>query len=292
MGFFCCPFQSFGVLLFYSLFSARVMRRALLLISVFLISATGFSIFGQTIEQPEVPGDNILFRKEKAVSAIFHSAGWGLGFRIGKNKTYFNKKMFEIDIVEVKSPKEFKRSNPNPNFSNSRRYVYGKLNNLYLMRFGYGAQKLLNDKPYWGGIEVRFFYYGGLAVGLAKPVYLFITNYTKVGEDVFYNLTTEKYDPLIHFIVPTRIASPPRDMDIYGKAPVYKGFGEIKPYPGVYAKLGFNFDYGILNQSIKAIEVGATVDAFPQAIPIMAFNDPYHFFVNVYLSFYFGKRYN
>ncbi len=264
------------------------MRRALLLIFIFIISAAGSLSFGQSIAEPDTLNDNILYLKEKAGSAIFHSAGWGLGYRFGRNMNYFNKKMFEIDIVEMKSPKEVKRVNPN--FANSRRYVYGKLNNLYLMRFGYGAQKLLNDKPYWGGIEVRFFYYGGLDVGLAKPVYLLIANYTKVGEQIFYDLTTEKYDPQVHF--PYRVIGPTRDVDIYGKAPITKGFGEIKPYPGMYAKLGFSFEYGTLNQSLRAIEVGAILDAFPKAVPLMAFNDPYHFFVNVYLSFSFGKRYN
>lgn len=266
------------------------MRKALQVICVFLMSIAGSSAFGQTTEQPDTLGDNILFRKEKAGSAIFHSAGWGLGLRFGKNKTYFNKKMFEVDIVELKSPKEEKITNPN--FPNSRRYIYGKLNNFYVVRFGYGSQKLLNDKPYWGGIEVRFFYYGGLDIGLAKPVYLFIANYTKVGDKLYYDITTEKYDPLTHFPYPNSVSSPSRDIDIYGRAPIYKGLGEIKPYPGVYAKMGFNFEYGTFNQSTKAIEVGAIVDAFPQAIPLMAFNGPYYFFVNVYVSFSFGKRYN
>jgi hypothetical protein len=264
------------------------MRRALILICIFILTASVTHTYGQTIGEPDSLGDNILYLKEKAGSGIFHSAGWGLGFRFGQNITYFNKKMFEVDLVEMKTPKEVKRSNQI--FSNSRRYVYGKMNNLYLLRFGYGAQKLLNDKPYWGGIEVRFFYYGGLDLALAKPVYLLIANYTKVGEQIFYDITTEKYDPLIHY--PYRVIGPSRDLEIYGKASVFKGFGEIKPYPGAYAKIGFNFEYGTQNQSIKAIEVGATLDAFPKAIPMMAFNDPNHFFVNVYLSFNFGKRYN
>lgn len=288
MGFFCWPYQSISVLLFYTIFPAPAMRRAILFICIFMISAAGSFSFGQEGEERDTVGDNILFLKEKAGSVILHSAGWGIGYRFGKNKNYFNKKMFEFEFVEMKSPKEVKRINPN--FDNSRRYIYGKMNNLYLLRFGYGAQKLLNEKPYWGGIEVRFFYYGGLDVLLAKPVYVFIANYTKVGIQVYYSITTEKYDPEIHF--PYRVINPSRDIDIYGKAPVYKGIGELKPYPGAYAKLGFNFEFGTLNQKIKAIEIGATVDAFPQAIPVMAFNDPYHFFVNVYLSFYIGKRYN
>lgn len=266
------------------------MRRAFLLICVFIFSLAGSYTFGQSAEEPDTLGDNVLFLKEKAGSAIFHSAGWGIGYRFGKNRNYFNKKMFEAELVEMKSPKEYKRVNPN--FSNSRRYVYGKMNNIYLMRFGYGVQKLLNDKPYWGGLEVRFFYYGGIDVALAKPVYLYIANYYKEGDQTFYSISTEKYDKDIHYPYRVIVGSPPRDLDIYGKAPVFKGMGEIRPYPGFYAKLGFNFEYGTFNQKIRAIEVGATLDAFPKPIPVMAANDPYHFFVNVYISFSFGKRYN
>jgi hypothetical protein len=265
------------------------MKRIFLLFCILTISAISSTAMAQLDEQPDTLGDNILFRKELYGSGVFHSAGWGLGFRFGRNITYYNKKMFEFDLVEMKSPKEYKRTNAN--FSNSRRYIYGKENNLYLLRAGYGSQKLLNRKPYWGGIEVRFFYYGGLSVGLAKPVYLYIANYTTVENLLYYDITTEKYDPEIHF--PWRVNVPPaRDIDIYGKAPFYKGFGEIKPYPGLYSKIGFNFEYGEYNQSIKAIEAGATIDVFPKAIPIMAFNDPYSFFINIYVSFTIGKRYN
>jgi hypothetical protein len=269
------------------------MLRAFILSFILVLSSLGIKAFAQLNEDPDTLGDNILFRKELYGAAIFHSAGWGLGFRIGQNKTYYNKKMFEFDLVEMKSPKEYKSSNSS--FTNSRRYVYGKLNNLYFLRAGYGAQKLLNRKPYWGGIEVRFFYYGGLTLGFTKPVYLFIANYTLIDKQLYYDITTEKYNPEIHF--PWRVSIPitdstSRDIDIYGKAPVYKGLSEITPYPGAYARIGFNFEYGSSNQSIKAIEVGAIIDAFPKAIPVMAYNDPYHFFMNVYISFTFGKRYN
>ena len=269
------------------------MQRAFILFCILALTSLGTTALAQLKEDPDTLGDNILFRREMSGAAIFHSAGWGLGFRLGQNRTYYNKKMFEFDLVEMKSAKEYKRSNAN--FSNSRRYIYGKLNNLYFLRAGYGAQKLLNRKPYWGGIEVRFFYYGGLSLGLAKPVYLYIANYTLVDQQLYYEITTEKYDPNSHY--PWRVSVPitdstSRDIDIYGKAPVYKGISEISPYPGAYAKVGFNFEYGSYNQSIKSIEVGATVDAFPKAIPFMAFNNPYHFFLNVYVSITLGKRYN
>jgi hypothetical protein len=269
------------------------MKRAFLFFFVIALSSLGCKAFAQLDETPDTLGDNILFKKEKYVVAIFHSAGWGIGFRTGQNKTYYQKRMFEFDLVEIKAPNEYKRSNEN--FTNSRRYVYGKLNNLYLLRAGYGAQKLINRKPYWGGIEVRFFYYGGLVVGFAKPVYLYITNYQKDSSNlVTYNLTTEKYNPAIHYPYPVTVSYEgiTRNIDIFGKAPIYKGLDKIKPYPGLYAKVGFNFEYGSFNQSIKAIEVGATFDVFARAIPIMAYNKSNPMFINVYICFTFGKRYN
>jgi hypothetical protein len=271
------------------------MKRAFLLICILFLSYIGTKSYAQLDAGPDTLGDNILFKKEMYGVAIFHSAGWGIGFRLGQNKTYYHKKMFEADLVEMKSPKEYKRSNAN--FTNSRRYIYGKMNNLYLLRAGYGAQKLLNRKPYWGGIEVRFFYYGGLSLGLAKPVYLYIANYRTGGDNqLSYEITTEKYDPEIHYpwrvVVPIAGTDTTREIDIYGKAPIYKGLNEIKPYPGIYAKLGFNFEYGSYNQKIKAIEAGATIDAFPKSIQVMAFNDPFTLFINVYVCFTFGKRYN
>ena len=269
------------------------MKRTFLLFCLLAISSVGTKALAQLDEEPDTLGDNILFKKEKYGVAIFHSAGWGIGFRLGQNKTYYQKKMFEADLVEMKSSEEVKRVNSN--FPNSRRYIYGKMNNIYLLRAGYGVQKLLNRKPYWGGIEVRFFYYGGVAIGFAKPVYLYIANYRKDGDLLTYNITTEKYDPEIHY--PYRVIVPfedtTREIDIFGKAPVYKGLAKMKPYPGIYVKLGFNFEYGSFNQTVKAIEVGATIDAFPKAIPIMAFHDhPTPLFINVYVSFTFGKRYN
>ena len=96
-----------------------------------------------------------------------------------------------------------------------------------------------------------------------------------------YELTTEKYDPEEHF----------RD-NIYGRAAFTKGISETKVYPGLYAKAGFNFEFGNYTSIIKALEIGATVDIFPNPVPMMAYNDPEYWFLNIYLSVNFGKRYN
>jgi hypothetical protein len=136
---------------------------------------------------------------------------------------------------------------------------------------------LLNRKPYWGGVELRLLYLGGVSIAFAKPVYLYFWDET-------YNfIKEEKYDPDNFFH---------SSEYIFGRAPYISGIGQLRVYPGIYAKLGLNFEFGKLNSKIRALEGGAVLEYFPIAIPIMAFNPEQNFFPTVYLNFQIGKRYN
>lgn len=221
--------------------------------------------------------DNVLFRKEMSGSLIIHSNGWGLEYRIGQNKSVFNKWMFETNLLEMKDAKEIKSINPF--FTNTKSYIYGKLNTLYIVRAGLGQQYQLNRKPYFGGVELRLFYSGGLSVALAKPVYLYIIKTD--GSSFRYYTVTERYDPNNHF-----------PDNIYGRASFTKGFDKLKPYPGAYAKAGLSIEFGTINQRPKIVEVGAALDVYARPVPVMAFKKPDQFFLTLYLSFGLGKRYN
>lgn len=222
-------------------------------------------------------GDNIIYRKELSGGVIIHSAGWGAGLRKSKNKNAFEKSFWEVDIVSMKQLKEIRTTNPW--YVNAKSFVYGKINDVVISRVGFGGQRQLSRKPYWGGVEVLFNYSGGASVGLAKPVYLFVLEYTNLSQ-LEYDLVVRKYDPYEHYD------------NIYGRAAFIEGLDEIKAYPGIYGKAGFNFEFGQYSKSIKSLEVGASFDLFPVAIPIMAFNDPVNVFSSFYISLYFGRRSN
>jgi len=210
-------------------------------------------------------------------SFILHSHGWGLEYRYGKNTTADRKLMFEANLIEIKDAKEIKTINPF--FTNTKSYIYGKLNALYTVRAGVGQQHTLNRKPYFGGIELRLFYSGGLSMGLVKPVYLDII---KLDANSYRYITvTEKYNPDEHF-----------PDNIYGRASFTKGFDQLKPYPGLYIKSGLSIDFGTLNQRPKTVEAGFALDVFTKPVPIMAFKDGDQFFLTLYLSIGLGKRYN
>lgn len=265
--------------------------RLFLVITFFILTLISPDIVkAQDVTVADTVDMGILLRREKSGNIMLHTLGYGLGFRFGTNKTYYKNRMFEFDLLEMKSPNQVRRYNQN--FSNPRSYIYGKLNNLFILRAGFGQQNLINRKPYWGGVEVRAFYYGGLDVGLAKPSYLYIAYYSVSDNNtiVLDRTELERYDPEKHF--PDIGTNSTTLSDIYGRGPILSGFNKIKVYPGLYLKGGFNFEFSVANDRIKALEIGAAVDIFPKPVPIMAFKDPNYFFVTGYLSFHLGKRYN
>lgn len=221
---------------------------------------------------------NILLLKEYSGGIMLHSQGWGLRFSKGYHKTAFKKRMITVEFLEMQSQKQIRTINPY--FTNSKSYVYGKLNSVFMLRTTYGIHRLLNRKPYWGGVELRFFYMGGLNVAIAKPVYLYILKpISPTGYE--YSITEERYNPDEHFTD-----------NIFGRASFTKGFNDLSLYPGAHIKTGLDFDYGVYNSKVKSLEVGVILDVFARPVPIMAFNDPHYYFLTFYFSFNFGKRYN
>lgn len=241
-----------------------------------LIFCSGI-LLGQT-QAVDDTSKNVILLKERSFGIVFHTQGWGIKYSKGFNKTAFKRRMLVIEMAEMQDPKQIRIINPY--FTNAKSYYYGKMNAVYIFRGSYGNYKQLNRKPYWGGVELRLLYMGGLSVGLAKPIYLYILNITAPG-DFVYTTTLEKYDPEKHSVD-----------DIFGRASFTNGFNEIGFYPGIHAKIGLNFDYASYRNKLKSLEVGATLDIFPRAIPIMAYNDPNYFFFTFYLNFNFGKRFN
>jgi hypothetical protein len=252
-------------------------KYTLVLMLTFVLSAGG--VFAQLNIPSDTVSDNILLTQEHSFYGFIHSNGWGFGFRKGLNRDYFKKQMFEVEFLEMRSSKETKSINPN--YYGSKSFYYGKLNACYIVRSGVGYQYLLNQKPYWGGVEVRGFIYVGGEIALAKPIYLKVVTSSGSGPNVVYDLVTKRYDPTTQ--------SP--DL-IYGKASFFKGINQIKPYPGLYAKAGVNFEYGSYNTKTTIVEAGVIIDYQPKAVPIMAFIKNPNLIPTVYISLHFGKRYN
>jgi hypothetical protein len=221
----------------------------------------------------EDPGAEVLYRIEKHGGLLIHSSGWGGFYRTGKHITGKTKRFYEVELVSMKHPKEVKTVNPY--YENAKGYVYGKLNSVTVLRGGVGLQRKLHGKDGIKGIEVRYLHFIGPSLAFAKPVYLEI-GYPTVPYTV---LRTERYDPAKHFV-----------NNIYGSGPMLRGIEQTQIYPGLYTKLGFAFDYAGAFNSVKGLEVGATFDLYPKAVPIMATAENSNYFLSFYLSIFIGVK--
>lgn len=220
--------------------------------------------------------NKVILKKEMMGGATFNTSGWGLLFRKGYNMNAFKKNLWELEFVGIRAKKQVRINFYGAYFSNANSYIYGKLNKVFTLRGGLGQQFLITRKPYWGGVEMRVSYYGGLSIGIAKPIYLYIIN-----QNDYHTITSEKYNPSEHFID-----------NIYGRAPFIDGIDETSFHPGAYLKAGLNFYFGQYNTSIKLLEAGIIIDGYITPIEIMAFSKTNYYFINLYVSVSFGKRYN
>ena len=253
------------------------MKQFVLSVMLLFLTAGEYAAHAQSVTDADTLPENILLEKQWSLGALIHTNGWGVKFRRGHNVTALRQFMWEIEFSTYRSTKEIRTINPY--FSDSRSYLYGKLNYVSFLRGGIGQQHILNRKPYWGGVQLSLLYYGGFSLGISKPVYLYIIYFNSGYTD--YEVKEEKYNPELHFID-----------NIYGRGSFLSGIMNLGLYPGAYIKTGLDFEFGTRSHRINSLEVGATLDFSPIPIAIMADNPKQQFFLTLYLSVMLGKRYN
>jgi hypothetical protein len=243
------------------------MKRLLSIAVVLLFGAVSLYAQGEIDEQ-----QTVFFRNERSFAILLNSDGLGVSYREAKRKNYLNKSLLEIDLGTLKHPKEYRVSNPYTTGTGT--FVFGKLNSVYFLRGGIGHQHEIYKKADLGGVAVRYFYSAGPVLAFYKPIYYRVLYPITV---LTYEIKEEKFGISIHD--PT---------DIYSKASFFKGIGETKVLPGLYAKAGFNFEYSKEDKIIHAIEAGAQINAFPKSIPIMADADNKAIYFSLFVSYRFG----
>jgi len=240
---------------------------------LFIVTGLLF-IFPSLFAQGEIDEQQrIFYRNEQSFGVFLNSTGWGLGYRYAKRVDYLNKRLIEVDFNNIKHPKEYKTNNPF--FPNTKGFVFGKKNLFINLRLGYGFQHEMFRKIDRGGISIRRFISFGPSLGFYKPIYY--EKLIQVSQNT-YRIEVAKFTEDIH--------SP---YDIYSRASFFKGFDEIKFLPGLYAKAGVHFEYSKYDRLLHAIEFGATIDAYPKKVPIMATEDNKQIFLALFVSYRFGK---
>jgi len=226
---------------------------------------------------------NVVYRNEADLNLYTHSQGFGIGFRRAFHVTASRKKVFEIEGCNMSSPKQTRINNPRS--QDAKAYSYGLLNNFFVLRGGFGFQRVLFRKADRKSVEIRLGSYYGVLLGILKPVYL----------DVFVNSGASPGNIFGSNLGYTAVKANPNDPNqyqdnIYGAAPFLTGIDQLSIVPGAYVKMGLSFEFGESRTEVKAIETGVTVDAFPVVIQQMAGTQNYQVFPTVYLAVIFGKK--
>ncbi len=116
-------------------------QRAWLFLFLLLFSCLPADLWAQQADfaEEENVEDMIIYNRERSGIIQVHSLGYGIAYRPGKNPTAFKTYLWNLELITMKSPKQIKVINPY--YNNSKRYVYGKLNDVFMLRAGYGLKK-------------------------------------------------------------------------------------------------------------------------------------------------------
>jgi hypothetical protein len=241
---------------------------------IIIISLFFLSLLNTLSAQGDISDDKkALIRNEQSFSIMLNSNGWGGSYTYGKMRSVKRKQLWNFELVSIKDPKEYKISHPL--YPDKRRFVFGKTNDFFNFRFGYGQLITLFDKKDKGGIGVRCYYHVGILGGFLKPVYYIFSNI----EDS--TIIEKKFDSSIH-----------DPYSILGGSSFFKGFDEFAFVPGAYAKLGASFEFGRRELILNALEGGLSLDVFSKKIDLMANNQNQFLFFSIFASYRFGKIIN
>ena len=212
------------------------------------------------------------YSKQTAFGLQLRTNGYGAFLELGRMRTPRFTNLYALELSEIFSAKEEKVSSNNQNYFGGS-FKYGKINNFYQAKLSFGQQYIFGQKGNKNGVAVLGIYQGGLSMGLLKPYYL----------DVDDNGTqkTIKYSQQDSAIFLGRVL---------GSAGPGKGWSEVQLKPGAFVKTALRFDFGTYNESIMALEIGMSLDAYASKVRMMVDSDPKQVFFQGHIAIVFGSR--
>lgn len=239
----------------------------------FLLSAQNIDIQSENDKPIE---EKLVYTRQNSINVAIHTQGFGLGFKIGKIRSIHKTTNWEAEVVSLHSLKEIKTINVSEYYT--RPYVYGKLNSVYAIRFGYGQENRIFGKPYWGGIETWWTWEVGASLALMKPYYYYVSIYQPEShQEIIDEQTFEHHDQWLGII---------------GRSAFITGIAQTKLSPGAHASVGLSFEIGKQRTRLQAINVKMIAEGFPLGVPIMDGQRNKWLYLTLHLSYNWGSRFN
>ena len=181
-----------------------------------------------------------------------------------KDNTY---RIYGIEIVNVKHPKEYKYTSP---FGGDN-FIWAKQNTMYSLRMQYGIEKSIFNKKDENGIQINAHLSGGPGLGFLVPYYI---RYNRNNAVVI-----EAFDSNIH-----------NYNNVIGTAGFLEGINEAKIRPGINLKSAINFEFGSMKKGSIALEVGFLAEAFTKKMIIMPTVKNKSIFTSAFITLFYGRK--
>lgn len=224
-------------------------------------------------------GAGILYNKEVSLNIKLHTTrGLSIGAEWGKLKTYYRTNYYFASIGELKHPKEKRQSGKTTASGSFRPYIFGKKNNFFALRAGWGHKRYYSEKAKHKGVALATSLSFGPTLGLLKPYYLVLPASDDNRSPVHSKYSEEN---AAYFLNETHVL---------GASPFTKGLAEMKFLPGANFSYAVHLDWGAFDEFVKALEIGIMIDAFPKKVPIFAVGENTPYFLNFFVNLQLGKR--
>ena len=214
----------------------------------------------------------IVFNKQSVFGIKLATDGYGITYELGKFKSPRKSTLFQLEISEKKHKKEKKLAASIDNQFQINSVVFGKTNNFYQLKLGVAQQQIIGGKGNKNGVAVSAIYGGGLSVGFLKPYYVDV-------EDSSNNRSRQRYPEIVD-----------KNYFELGAAGFTVGWDAVKIRPGAYVKAAMRFDYGRLNETVTAVEVGLGAEFYSTKMSQIIYSKEKQLFFNAYVSLLLGRR--
>ena len=219
--------------------------------------------------------DNVYEYNQEYIWGVSKNSNSGLiGGVAGKYSRQISEGKFQsfgLEIVNVKNPKELRRSSNTTGNS----YLFGKTNYLFSVRPQYGREWVVFKKAPQQGVQVNFIVAGGPTLGILTPYYV------QYGRDRRVE------------VIPARdIANQGNTGSVVGSGPFLRGIreGEVNLKIGANIKTALAFEFGTFKNDVTGFEVGFQFEAFPEAIEIAQVAESQRFYPSAFIMLFYGSR--
>ena len=214
----------------------------------------------------------IVFNKQSIFGVKLTTDGYGITYEVGKFKSPRRATLFQLELSEKKHKKEKKLAASVDNQFQINSVVFGKTNNFYQLKLGIAQQHVIGGKGNKNGVAVSANYGGGLIAAFLKPYFVDV-------EDSARNRSRQRYPEIVD-----------KNYFELGAAGFTVGWNAVKIRPGAYVKAAMRFDYGRLNETVTAIEVGFGAEIYSTKMSQIIYSPEKQVFYNAYVSLLLGRR--